>query len=128
MGLTQQQRNDGYDAAVVPLDRTVAVTVKAAISTAAARIKLAAGTYKVSLRAADPSCDVYLAAAATDAATVAEPADTADAGDASVVAAGVSSFRGDEIERLRVDGGVQWVAFILSAGATATKIKFVRVL
>jgi hypothetical protein len=101
-------------------------TMKAAITTASANLKLAPGQYKVSLRGADATCDVYLAYGTTNAVTVAEPADTANNGDASAVANAMPSFRGDEIERITVTAAAPWVAFILSAGGAASKIKFVR--
>lgn len=123
---TFQQQQDAEISTTASLDSSTA-TIKAAISTVAANVKLAAGHYKVSLRNADATCDVYLAFGADNTATVAEPADTANQGDGSAVANGMPSFRGDEIERIRVDAAKPWVAFILSAGGTSTKIKFVKV-
>jgi hypothetical protein len=125
MGSTVSRPDSEFSAAVA-LSATN-VTVKAACSTTAACVKLAPGHWKVSLRGADATCDVYLSFGAADTVTVAEPSDTADNGDATGVAAGVTSFRGDEVERIVVTSGTQFVAFILSAGGTTNKIKFVKV-
>jgi hypothetical protein len=103
------------------------VTVKAAASSTVANLKLAAGRYKVSLRGADATCNVYLSVGADNTATVAEPSDTANNGNASATAAGVMSMRGDEVERIYVTAANPWIAFILSSGATAAKIVFTKV-
>jgi len=122
---TERQLRIGKLAAVAPMDGATG-TVPAAIGTVSKNLRLAPGIWKVSLRGADSTVDVYLNYGADDTVIATEPADVADKADG---AGGTlePSFRGDEIERITVTADKPYVAFILSTGGTATKIKFVRV-
>jgi hypothetical protein len=117
---------DGEYSAAAALSSTT-VTVKVSCSTTTARIKLSSGHWKVGLRGADATCTVYLKLGADNTVTVAEPADTADAGDASATTAGTMSFRGDEVERVHVPAATLWVAYILSAAASTNKLVFTKI-
>ena len=103
-------------------------TIPVAATSASANLKLAPGLYKVALRGADATCHVFLEYGVDDTVTIAaDPSDTANNGDASAIANGMLSFRGDEIERIRVDAAKPWVAYKLSTGATDAKLVFTKV-
>lgn len=110
-----------------------AQTVNAAISTASKCLRLAVGHYRVEILDAETAAGstpaarrVYLQTGADDTTTVAAPANTADKADASAATAGIRNFRGDMVETIEVTNDKPYVAFILSAGATATVITFTR--
>ena len=103
-------------------------TIPVAATSTSANLKLAPGLYKVALRGADATCHVFLEFGADNTVAIAaDPSDTANNGDASAIANGIPSFRGDEIERIRVDAAKPWVAYKLSAGAAAAKLVFTKV-
>lgn len=119
MSFTQQNEITDRASAVAALDAD-AVTYRLDVTTTTDNVQLAVGEYVVFLKSADSTATVYLALGATNAVAASEPSNKASA-------AG-PAFRGDLVERVRVESAKTWVAAILSAAATSNSLRFVKVL
>lgn len=108
---------DGKFSSFVPLHRDC-TTYRLSASTSSARIAIAPGSYKISLKGADPSVIVFCALG-TSGVTASEVT-------AGSSASTTMSFRGDEIERFLVNAADTHIAAILSTGATNADLVLTR--